>query len=138
MPWTTHLLVVANRTIESEELLQALRARATAGPIEVTLVAPADAGREPTTLRLERALKRLAEEEILATGIVGHSDPLVAVMEAWDPRRFDEVIVMTLPSDASHWMARGLPRRIQRLTGAHVTHVIGAATAAGPRVRSIA
>jgi GABA permease len=127
MPWTTNLLVIANRTVDSEELLQTLRARALAGPIRVTLVAPDDARRLPTARRLESAIERLQAEDIPVEGIVGHPDPLVAVEEIWDPRRFDEVIVATLPTDVSRWMALDLPRRIARFTGARVSHVVAPA-----------
>jgi hypothetical protein len=44
MPWTTKVLVIANRTIESEEIRDALVSRAGAGPLEVTLVAPESSG----------------------------------------------------------------------------------------------
>ncbi|MGH2944460.1 MAG: hypothetical protein ACRDLN_16995 [Solirubrobacteraceae bacterium] len=127
MPWTTNILVIANRTVDSVELRETLRSRALAGPIRVTLVAPAEAGRVPTARRLEQAVERLAEQDIIAVGIVGHADPLVAVEEVWDPRRFDEVIVATLPTDVSRWMTFDLPRRIERLTGALVTHVVAGA-----------
>ena len=130
MPWTTKLLVVANRTVDSDELFAALRARAEAGRIEVTLVAPADTARQPIAHRLERAIERLEAAGIHVVGHVGHPDPLVAVMEAWDPRRFDEVIVATLPTDVSRWLALDLPHRIERLTDARVTHVVAAADAA--------
>ena len=40
MAFITHLLVVANRTVDSPELLDALRQRAEQGPIHVTLLAP--------------------------------------------------------------------------------------------------
>jgi hypothetical protein len=49
---------------------------------------------------------------------------MVAVQEAWDPCRFDEVIVATLPTGASRWMAADLPRRVERLIGARVTRVV--------------
>jgi hypothetical protein len=55
---------------------------------------------------------------------VGDSDPLVAVQDAWDPRRFDEIIVATLPTGISRWMATDLARRVERLTGARVTHIV--------------
>ena len=124
MVWTTKLLVIANRTIASDELLETLKGRAAKGPIEVTLVAPVDAPRGPTTRRLERAVERLQAEGIPVEAKLGHPDPLVAAQEVWDPRRFDEVIVVTLPTDASRWTARDLPRRIARLTDAQMTHVV--------------
>jgi hypothetical protein len=130
MPWTTKLLVVANRTVDSDELFAALRARAEAGRIEVTLVAPADTARQPIARRLERAIERLEAADIPVVGLVGHPDPLVAVMEAWDPRRFDEVIVATLPTDVSRWLAIDLPHRVERLTDACVTHVVASADGA--------
>jgi hypothetical protein len=127
MPWTTNLLVIANRTVDSEELQQVLRARSSAGPIHVTLIAPGDTRRATADARLERAIERLAAEGISVEGTVGAPDPLVAVEEVWDPRRFDEIIVTTLPTDASRWMALDLPRRIARLTDAKVTHVVASA-----------
>jgi hypothetical protein len=42
----------------------------------------------------------------------------------WDPRSFDEVIVSTLPGQASKWMLMDLPHRIARFTGVRVTHVV--------------
>ena len=131
MSWNTNLLVIANRTVDSDELLRVLRERAAAGSIKVTIVAPADAGRAATAQRLDRALARLEADDVTVEGIVGHPDPLVAVQDVWDPRRFDEVIVATLPTDVSRWMALDLPRRIERFTGAQVTHVV--ATTPGSR-----
>ena len=138
MSWTTKLLVIANRTVDSEELLLLLRNRAAAGSIQVTLVAPADAGRSPTARRLDRAIARLEADDIKVEGIVGHPDPLVAVQDVWDPRRFDEVVVATLPTDVSRWMALDLPRRIERFTGAQVTHVIATERARSGMPRSYA
>ena len=138
MSWNTKLLVIANRTVDSDELLRVLRARAAAGSIQVTIVAPADAGRAATARRLERAIAQLEADDIMVEGMVGHPDPIVAVQEVWDPRRFDEVIVSTLPTDVSRWMALDLPRRIERFTGAHVTHVVVGARSGGPVPRAYA
>jgi hypothetical protein len=133
MSWTTNLLVIANRTVDSDELLATLRSRARAGSIQVTLVAPSDGGRIPTARRLERAVAQIEDDGITVEGLVGHPDPLVAVEEVWDPRRFDEIIVATLPTDISRWLALDLPRRIERFTGARVTHVVATAGAAADR-----
>lgn len=122
MSWTTKLLVIANRTADSDVLHDMLVARAAEGPVEVTLVAPASA--PGTEARVERALERLHEAGVAAAGTVGDRDPIVAVTDAWDPRLFDEVVVATLPTDASRWLSLDLPRRIRRLTDARVTHVV--------------
>jgi hypothetical protein len=136
MPWITNLLVIANRTVDSEELRSVLRSRSAAGPIHVTLVAPGDAGRVAATRRLERAVERLKADGISVEGAVGPPDPLVAVEEVWDPRRFDEIIVATLPTDVSRWMALDLPRRIARFTDARVSHVVASAGAPSPWPRA--
>jgi GABA permease len=133
MSWTTKVLVIANRTVDSDELREAIVRRAAAGPLQVTLVAPASGGasslrerRAVTEQRLERAVRRLREAGVAVEGVVGDADPMVAVQEAWDPRRFDEIIVATLPTGASRWMAADLPRRVERFSGARVAHVVAA------------
>jgi hypothetical protein len=129
MPWTTKLLVIANRTVDSPELLDALRARAAEGPIHVTLVAPADTERSQIERRLATAVESLQADGIPVQGAVGHCEPIVAVREVWDPRRFDEVIVATLPTGASRWMTFDLPQRVARVTDAKVTRVVASAGA---------
>jgi hypothetical protein len=134
MYWTTKLLVIANRTIDSDEIRSAIVDRAAAGPVQVTLVAPASSGTGPpsarrtaTAQRLAGAVQRLRDAGVLVEGVVGDSDPMVAVQDTWDPRRFDEVIVATLPTGVSRWMAADLPHRVERFTGARVTHIIAGA-----------
>ncbi len=73
---------------------------------------------------LARALERLRDSGLEAGGSVGDGDPVVAVTEAWDPKRYDEIVVSTLPMRFSKWLHAGLPERVGRLTGAPVTHVI--------------
>lgn len=131
MPWKTRVLVVANRTLGSQELLQALRERAELGPVEFKLLVPATqatsdphSGREGAKQQMHEAVEQLAAEGLEAEGRVGDPDPIVAVHEVWDPAEFDEVIVSTLPTGASRWLALDLPRRVGRITGAPVTHVV--------------
>jgi hypothetical protein len=133
------VLVIANRTIESKEIRDALVSRAGAGPLEVTLVAPASSGagsmaaaRTAAAQRLERAVQQIRDAGVPVEGVVGDPDPMVAVQEAWDPRRFDEVIVVTLPTGMSRWMAADLPRRVARFTAARVIHIV-----AGEAVRTV-
>jgi hypothetical protein len=128
MSWKTKVLVVANQTAESQELLDAMRARAARGPTEFVLVLPRrGTGHEAAALTLEDALERMLEAGLAVNGLVGDSDPLVAVREAWDPSRFDEVIVSTLPTNSSRWLLIDLPHRIAKVTGATVTHVVAPA-----------
>lgn len=128
MAYKTKLLVVANQTVDSQELFEALTRRAADGPIAVTLIAPQDS-RSGLGQRLNAALERLHDAGIEAEGMLGDVDPCVAVMEAWDPRRYDEVIVSTLPTGTSRWLAIDVPHRIARTTDAPVTHIVSEAHA---------
>jgi membrane protein DedA with SNARE-associated domain len=57
-------------------------------------------------------------------GRVGDPDPIVAVMDVWDPMKFDEIIVSTLPTGSSRWMGIDLPHRLEKLTSVPVRHVV--------------
>ncbi|HEX8156696.1 MAG TPA: hypothetical protein VF526_04860 [Solirubrobacteraceae bacterium] len=132
MVFTMKLLVIANRTVDSNELFEVLRARAGRGPIEVTLVAPSTRGRgDETAQRLERAVQAIGDAGIPVEGVQGDPDPMIAVADTWDPRRFDEVVVATLPGATSRWLAANLPKRVERFTGAQVTHVVAHSSGSG-------
>jgi hypothetical protein len=127
MTWKRNVLVVANVTATSDELLSTLRERADSEPMSFELIIPATpfgGGAEAASEQLQEALARLAEAGLEARGGIGHGDPLVAVTDTWDPKTHDEIIVSTLPMRFSKWMSAGLPQRISRVTGAPVTHVV--------------
>jgi hypothetical protein len=124
MAFTTHLLVVANRTVDSPELLDAIRQRAEVGPVHVTMLAPsAYAERAEVQRRLQSAAASLEAAGIESAAMVGDADPIVAVQEAWDPGRYDEVVVSTLTEGASRWLQIDLPHRVAKLTDCQVRHV---------------
>ena len=124
MAFTTHLLVVANRTVDSPELLNALRLRAEDGALHVTMLAPSTyAERAQAQRRLERAGAILEAAGIQAEAMLGDADPIVAVQEAWNPGRYDEVVVSTLAAGASQWLQIDLPHRVAKLTDCQVRHV---------------
>jgi hypothetical protein len=123
MAWESSLLVVANVTAESDELLDSLRERAELGACHFTLVMPASGA--AARARLEAALERMAQAGLQnVEGSVGDPDPVVAVMEVWDPMKFDEVVVSTLPTGSSRWLGLDLPHRLEKLTSVPVRHVI--------------
>ena len=127
MTWKRSFLVVANVTAASDELIDALRTRAKAETCSFTLVVPATpfgGGREAATGMLSEALQQLREAGLEAEGSVGNADPILAVTDAWDPKKYDEIIVSTLPMRFSKWLHAGLPERIAKLTDAPVTHVV--------------
>jgi GABA permease len=124
MAWKRSFLVVANVTATSDELMDALKARA---PATFTLVIPATpfgGGREAALAKLAEALEQLRAAGLEAEGAVGNADPILAVTDVWDPKHYDEIIVSTLPMRFSKWLHAGLPERIGKLTDAPVTHVV--------------
>lgn len=134
MQENAHVLVVANRTAESDELLEALKERAAEGPASFTLLVPAtahgvawagdmDSGVEEADAHLSGALARLRKAGIEVEGKVGDQDPMAAVGDEIRVGSYSEVIVSTLPTHLSRWLKLDLPRRVERSTGLPVRHV---------------
>jgi hypothetical protein len=133
MAYRTRVLVVANRTADSEGLARALRDRDDAADATFTLLVPVSRrgpekaeGVEAARSQLAAGLRRLRAAGLDADGLVGDPDPIVAVADAWEPGRFDEVIVSTLERAASRWLEYDLPHRVGRLTDCPVQHVVPA------------
>ena len=124
MAFRTHLLVVANQTVDSPDLRRALVERAEQAPVHVTLLAPVLwSEREAARTRLDEACRGLRDSGIESEGLLGDADPMVAVQEVWDPGRFDEIVVSTFETGASRWMQIDLPHRIAKMTDCTVRHV---------------
>jgi hypothetical protein len=122
-----NVIVVANKTATSDELVDALRSRAAQEATRFTLVVPSTPHSDdhvPPEQRLEEAVQHIRAAGLEVTGLVGAPDPVAAVEQIWDPKRYDEVIVSTLPLNTSKWLPAGLPERIRQTTGAPVTHVV--------------
>jgi hypothetical protein len=128
MAWRFNVLVVANVTADSPELLQALRERAARESCRFTLLVPAPVagavGREAAAARMDGALARIRDAGLEAEGLVGDHDVMMAVHDVWDPRRYDDIVVSTLPTGSSKWLQVDLPHRIGKLTDAMVRHVV--------------
>ena len=127
MSWKYSVLVVANVTATSSELVSALKERAAGEQLTFTLIIPATGGRAAAQARLADALEHLREHGLEVDGTVGDADPVAAVVDAWDPKLHDEIIISTLSANLSKWLHAGLPHRIEHLTGARVRHVVSAA-----------
>ncbi len=141
------VLVVANRTADSPELISALRQRAARSPARFTLLVPAvprglawatdmKAGAGDAIDRAEAGLRRLRLAGLdLQGAIVGDPDPFAAVGDALHSGEFEEVIVSTLPRGASRWLRLSLPDRLRRATDLPVAHVVTAHTGGTHRIR---
>ena len=129
------VLVVANRTAESPELLEALRRRAQQGEVAFTLLVPATphgvawvadmhSGGSDAESHMLAAVERLRAEGLeVNAGKVGDPDPVAAVQDEVNFETYDEIVVSTLPGSISKWLKLDLPHRVERATGIPVTHV---------------
>ncbi len=130
------ILVLANETLEGDELLDAVRRHAEGGDVLVRVVAPVSAPREGYVVyqdtrrasagrRLERTLAQLRAAGIAAIGDVVDNDPLTAARDAIAQDEPDELIVSTHPETKSGWRRRNLLEEIRRVAGDRpVEHVV--------------
>jgi hypothetical protein len=136
---TADVLVVANRTAGSPELLEALKERASRGEVKFHLLIPATphgvawatdmhSGASEAEGDVRSLVERLREAGLeVDDGKVGDPDPVAAVEDAVNFKEFDEIIVSTLPKHLSKWLRVDLPHRVEHATGKPVTHVTASA-----------
>jgi len=132
----TEILVVANRTLGGEKLLDVVRTRAKSEEgVRFRLVVPQskpsaglviydEAVHESARVRIELADSLLASEGITMTGEVGDPDPFLATMDAVAAHRPDEIIVSTHPATHSGWLRRDLIERVHNASGLPVEHIV--------------
>ena len=130
------VLVVANRTAESPELLEALRTRTMQGPCLFTLLVPSTphgigwaadmhGGGEEAEEHRTAFLQELREDGLnVDDAKVGDPDPLAAIQDECNFNDYDELIVSTLPLHISKWLHLDLPSKAKAATGLPVTHVV--------------
>jgi hypothetical protein len=129
------ILVVANRTATSPDLIAALHRQASSSRASFTLLVPAvphglswaadmKAGWVEAVGHAERAATRIRQAGLeLDEVIVGDPDPFAAVGDVLHAGEFDGIVVSVLPRAISRWLALGLPARLRRATDLPVTQV---------------
>ena len=128
------ILVIANRTLCEQHLLDELHRRRDMGQVTFHLLVPAshpsgawtDAQVEhEARARMDDLLDTLAAAGIGATGDIGDANPVLAAEDVMRTgQTFDEIIVSTLPAGVSRWLAGNVVRRLRTHTGLPVTHVV--------------
>jgi hypothetical protein len=141
------VLVVANRTADSPDLIAALRRRPAATSTSYTLLVPAvphglswaadmKSGWPEAISRAELGAERMRLAGIdLERTIVGDPDPFAAVGDVLHGGGYDEVIVSTLPRGVSRWLRVSLPGRLRRATDLRVTQITAHPLPARPPAR---
>jgi hypothetical protein len=129
------VLVVANETVTGQPLIDAVKRRADAGPIEVHVICPQnqpkhgyviydDTIRGAAENRLAMTLAQLREVGVTATGDVEDPDPYSAIMDAVGQRDYDEIVISTHPDTRSGWLRQDLITRVEQATRRPVEHVV--------------
>ena len=110
------VLVVANRTAATPDLLDEVRRRARERPTEFVLLIPdASGGSEDWTLELAIPLiERAAGGSVKGLAAEGE-DPLEAIRRTVEEEDVDEIVISTLPRRVSAWLRRDLPHQVERL-----------------------
>jgi hypothetical protein len=145
------VLIVANQTVGTEALAEAVRGCMSAGPCRFVLLVPATERTDlaetteavavsmagwragPPADAFDAARKRLRGGlgwlhhlgAATAKGEVGDKNPLKAIRTILEREggQFDEIVISTLPTRISRWLRMDLPQRVKREFGLPVTVV---------------
>jgi hypothetical protein len=129
------VLVIANQTVNGDELREELMRRGTS-EVELRVVVPvlpsrahyvaSDIDRElaEARTRLEPALAWAAAQGFDVAGRVGDTSPLVAIEDELRDGGVDELIISTHPAARSNWLESGLVERARAELDIPVTHVV--------------
>jgi hypothetical protein len=121
----THTLVVATQTVNSKDLVDRLERRAKDKPHRYTFICPRSGAisREEVCSRLAATLAEMYRNEIDATGQPMSPDPFLAIQNAIEHYRIDDILISTLKGEQSKWLQEGLIEKVQALTDKPVEHI---------------
>jgi hypothetical protein len=136
-------IVVANQTLPSAALADAIATRIESGVTSFHVVVPAtppashgltwdeDDSRKEATARLEEFLVHLRDRGLEVSGEVGDRDPVAAVRDALRGRDVGEILLSTLPPGMSRWLGQDVPSRLRGAVPVEVS-VVYEETGAAP------
>jgi hypothetical protein len=120
-----HTLVVATKTVAAPELVQRLKERTVAGPHRYTIVCPRtdDVSEAQIVGDLASTLAELYRADIDATGQPMSPDPFMAVKNAIEHYRINEILISTFAGESSQWLEDDLIGRVREITEKQVQHI---------------
>ncbi len=135
------VLVLANETVNGDELMEELRAIERSEHAEYFVCVPAnpidtgqamhegaafvwDATVEAAQARLDETLAILEREHLQARGALGNFRPLRALATAVEEFKPDRLVICTLPEDRSAWLRYDVVDRARETYQIPVTHVV--------------
>jgi nucleotide-binding universal stress UspA family protein len=128
-------LVVANRTLGGEHLLDVVRQCMQNDDCSFHIVVPASHPKDAWTEgqveaaaheRLADALARFRELGAQVDGEVGDGSPVRAIGDVLLREQIDEIILSTLPPGPSRWLRQDVIHRVERNYDVPVTHIVAA------------
>ncbi len=133
----SRVLVVANETVEADELLAELRRIEDERSSTFAVVAPAVAAEHgigdswnqagaiaAAQERLDRTLAVLRDEGLECDGWVGDMVPYAAVRDALDRFPADLIVISTHPATRSRWLKKDLVEQVRSNFKVPVVHVV--------------
>jgi hypothetical protein len=120
-----HTLVVATKTVASPDLVNRLKERAAAAPHRYTIVCPRseEVSEEEVVADLASTLAELYRSDVDATGQPMSPDPFMAVKNAIEHYRINEVLISTYAGESSRWLEDDLIGRVREITDKQVEHI---------------
>jgi hypothetical protein len=133
-------VIVANQTLPSKALADAIAERIRAGVTSFYVVVPAtpighgltwdeEATRQEARERLGEFIEHLTTQGVEAAGEVGDRDPVAAVRDALRGREINEVVLSTLPPGISRWLGQDIPSKLRHNVSVPVAVVYEGAAA---------
>ena len=120
-----HTLVVATKTVAAPDLVNRLKERAATVPHRYTIVCPRseEVGEAEVVADLASTLAELYRADVDATGQPMSPDPFMAVRNAIEHYRIDDILISTFAGESSRWLEDDLIGRVREITDKQVEHI---------------
>ncbi len=125
-------LVVANRTTNSDALIDEIQKLASSEPAGrerlfiflVPIEGGDDLAAKRARARLAQVVDRAKAQGIPAAGLIGDPDPYTATMNALAFFDVDDIVISTYSATRSGWLRADLIERVKKSSGLSVDHIV--------------
>ena len=125
-------LVVANRTTNSDALIDELQKLASSEPAGrerlfiflVPIEGGDDLAAKRARARLAQVVDRAKAQGMPAAGLIGDPDPYTATMNALAFFDVDDIVISTYSATRSGWLRADLIERVKKSSGLSVDHIV--------------
>ncbi len=120
-----HTLVVATKTVATPDLVTRLKERAGIRPHRFTIICPRaeDVSEGQVVRDLASTLAELYRSDVDATGQPMSPDPFLAVKNAIEHYRIDDILISTFAGEDSKWLEGDLIGQVRAISGKTVEHI---------------